>query len=102
MNEKFCRDCEHFKEAFIKGGEGWCWRDNTKRFKDDFCKFARGDIKCIDAIESAVCGLYGKEALNTGTAIKYLWQWKWKNGAEDLKKSIWYIERLLKEVGKDE
>lgn len=63
--------------------------------------YTTGEIECIDAIESAVCGLKGIEAVCTANAIKYLWRWKQKNGAEDLKKSIWYIERLLKEVEKD-
>lgn len=54
-----------------------------------------GKIECIDAIESAVAGLYGQEAFCTANAIKYLWRWKKKNGAEDLKKAKWYIDRML-------
>lgn len=58
--------------------------------------YTTGKIECIDAIESAVCGLKGIEAVCTANAIKYLWRWKQKNGAEDLKKATWYTERLLK------
>jgi len=54
-----------------------------------------GNIECIDAIEEAVKGLDGKEAFATGNAIKYLWRWKRKGGKEDLKKAIWYINRLI-------
>jgi hypothetical protein len=54
-----------------------------------------GSIECIDAIEEAVKGLDGKEAFATGNAIKYLWRWKRKGGKEDLKKAVWYINRLI-------
>ena len=58
--------------------------------------YTGGKVECIDAIESAVCGLKGIEAVCTANAIKYLWRWKNKNGCEDLKKARWYIERLIK------
>lgn len=56
-----------------------------------------GNIECINAIEEAVKGLDGKEAFATGNAIKYLWRWKRKGGKEDLKKAVWYINRLINE-----
>lgn len=59
--------------------------------------YNQGKVECIDAIEAAVSGLNGIEAHCTGTAIKYLWRWKHKGGKEDLKKAIWYIERLVKD-----
>ena len=62
--------------------------------------YTQGGIECIEAIKAATVGLEGIEAVCTGNAIKYLWRWKQKNGAEDLKKAIWYIERLIKEAGK--
>lgn len=54
-----------------------------------------GKIECIDALEAATVGLVGIEAVCTGNAIKYLWRWKLKNGAEDLRKAKWYIDRLI-------
>lgn len=60
--------------------------------------YTQGDIECIEAIKAATVGLEGIEAVCTGNAIKYLWRWKQKNGIEDLKKAIWYVERLIKEV----
>lgn len=59
--------------------------------------YTQGGIECIDAIEAAVTGLQGIEAVCTGNAIKYLWRWKQKNGAEDLRKAIWYINKLIEE-----
>ena len=57
-----------------------------------------GAVECIDAIESATADLYGIEAFCTGNAIKYLWRWNLKGGAEDLAKARWYINKLLGEA----
>jgi hypothetical protein len=60
--------------------------------------YTGGKIECIDAIESATVNLTGIEAVCTANAIKYLWRWKQKNGAEDLHKAKWYINRLIEKV----
>lgn len=60
--------------------------------------YTAGSIECIDAIESATTGLAGGRAYSTGAAIKYLWRWSRKGGAEDLKKARWYIDRLIAEL----
>ena len=56
-----------------------------------------GGIECIDAIQSATCGITdGFAAMCTGVAIKYMWRWWWKGKpVEDLRKAKWYIERLI-------
>ena len=54
--------------------------------------------QCIDGIKAATQGLNGFEAYCTGNAVKYVWRWKYKNGAEDLKKAIWYLNRLIQEI----
>ena len=58
-------------------------------------KHYQGNVECIDAIEAAIQGLEGMEAMCTGNAIKYLWRWKKKGGRQDLEKARWYINRLL-------
>lgn len=64
--------------------------------------YTQGGIECIDAIKAATVGLTGIDAVCTGNAIKYLWRWKFKNGVEDIRKAIWYLERLLKEANDGE
>lgn len=59
--------------------------------------YTAGGVECIDAIAAATTGLEGIEAACTANAIKYLWRWKRKNGAEDLRKARWYINHLLGE-----
>jgi hypothetical protein len=58
--------------------------------------YTAGKVECIDALEAATVGLEGIEAVCTANAIKYLWRWKRKNGAEDLRKARWYLDHLLK------
>lgn len=58
-------------------------------------KHYQGKVECIDAIESAIEGLEGIEAMCTGNAIKYLFRWKKKGGIEDLRKAIWYIQKMI-------
>lgn len=60
--------------------------------------YTQGGIECIDAIKAATVGLSGIEAVCTGNAVKYMWRWKFKNGAEDIRKAMWYLEKLLEEV----
>lgn len=60
--------------------------------------YKQGGIECIEALKAATVNLKGIEAVCTANAIKYLWRWKEKNGTEDLKKSLWYINRLIEEV----
>lgn len=54
--------------------------------------YTQGGIECIDAMESA----FGKEAVKDFcicNAFKYIWRFKSKNGAEDIDKAIWYLNK---------
>lgn len=62
--------------------------------------YCQGGIECIDAIEAATTNLTGIEAVCTANVIKYIWRWKEKNGAEDLRKAEWYLKRLTQIVEK--
>lgn len=56
--------------------------------------YNRGGIECIDAMRAA----YGDEVVQgfcIGNAFKYLYRHRYKNGEEDLKKAIWYIQMAL-------
>lgn len=52
-------------------------------------------FECIDVIEEVTKDLSGIEAVATANAIKYLYRWKKKNGIEDCRKSLWYIQKLI-------
>ncbi|MFT9076552.1 DUF3310 domain-containing protein [Ethanoligenens sp.] len=57
--------------------------------------YLKNGVKCFQAIDAATDNLIGADAFDTGNAIKYLWRWKDKNGVEDLKKAITYIQRII-------
>lgn len=55
--------------------------------------YTSGSIECIDAIEASMSE---QEFLGylKGNVLKYLWRYDKKNGVEDLKKAIWYINKM--------
>ena len=60
--------------------------------------YTAGGIECIDALEAATEGLQGIVAVCAANAIKYIWRFSRKNGAEDIDKAIWYLNRLKKKL----
>lgn len=60
--------------------------------------YCQGDIECIDAIKAATIGKTGIEAVCVANIIKYLWRYENKNGLEDVRKSAWYVNRLIQEL----
>jgi hypothetical protein len=62
--------------------------------------YGQGKIECIDYLEDF---LTHEEFIGylRGNIAKYLHRWRYKNGLEDLKKSQWYLERLVKTMNKN-
>lgn len=61
--------------------------------------YNHGKYECIDVMED----VFGKVAVSNFcllNAFKYLWRSKHKNGAEDIRKAIFYLEKHL-ELGGD-
>lgn len=51
-------------------------------------------IECIDAMEAAQ-GADAVQDFCICNAFKYIWRHKHKNGAEDIKKAVWYLNKWL-------
>jgi hypothetical protein len=60
---------------------------------DIYCNECGGHIECIDIVRHYNFAI--------GNAIKYLWRFEHKNGLEDLKKAIWYINDEIKRREKE-
>jgi hypothetical protein len=58
--------------------------------------YNQAGVECIDAIRAATGD--GYEYYLQGNIMKYLWRYRYKNGAEDLKKAQWYLTKLIEEV----
>ena len=56
-----------------------------------------GEVECIEAIKSSMSNESFKGYIK-GNIIKYIWRYERKNGAEDLLKAQWYVNRLVKEM----
>lgn len=60
--------------------------------------YTQGGIECIDAIRASMSADEFAGFLK-GNAMKYLWRYRHKGkAAEDLKKSNWYINRLIRHL----
>jgi len=59
--------------------------------------YNQGGIECIEAIKAALGE--GFHDYLRGNVLKYLWRYKQKGGIEDLRKSAWYLDRLIQEMG---
>lgn len=59
--------------------------------------YTQGEIECIDAIKASMSSEEFRGFLR-GNMFKYNWRCNYKGGAEDIKKLIWYAQRLLKEM----
>lgn len=56
--------------------------------------YTQGNIECIDAMEEA----FGTQAVMifcVCNAFKYIWRHHKKNGVEDIKKAVWYLNKYL-------
>lgn len=51
-------------------------------------------IECIDAMEAAQ-DVSAVQNFCICNAFKYIWRYKHKNGAEDIKKAVWYLNKWL-------
>ncbi len=60
--------------------------------------YTQGGVECIDAMESA----FGAEQLAAYckiAAFKYIWRCEYKNGLEDVKKAVWYLNKYIELKG---
>jgi len=99
----FCPDCMMENSTVYGAGpnDSYYPPGAVKDMVNSPSHYTQGSIECIDAIKEVVKHLDGMEAMCTGNAIKYLWRWRHKNGVEDLKKAVWYIQRMIDEFDAD-
>ena len=50
-------------------------------------------IECIDALRAATGE--GFEYYLQGNIMKYLWRYRYNVGSQDLKKALWYLNKLI-------
>lgn len=63
---------------------------------------AKNGMEAINVIMAYTEGLTGEIAFDQGNAIKYVLRWPKKNKAEDIRKAIWYLNRILEKLEEEE
>ena len=61
-----------------------------------------GGLEAIDVIAAFTADLNGRMAFDIGNALKYICRFSKKNGAEDLKKAIWYLNDAINNYSEKE
>lgn len=62
--------------------------NHPPHYKSDAkCSRCSHPIECIDVTEHL--------DFLAGNAIKYVWRYEGKNGIEDIRKAVWYLNRLI-------
>ena len=64
-------------------------------------RYASGKFECIDVM----LDVFGADAVKHFcilNAFKYLWRSEKKNGVEDIKKAVWYLNKYIELGGKKE
>ena len=59
-----------------------------------------GSVECVDAIQAALTPDEFR-GFCKGNALKYIWRERNKGGVEDLKKGVWYLNRLIQQEEKE-
>lgn len=64
--------------------------------------YTQGVVEVIDYIDQVAESYVGKDAAYVANVIKYVSRAPHKNGVEDVKKAIWYAERLAESMAQRE
>lgn len=62
---------------------------------------SKNGLEVIDCIEAFTEDLTGIEAVCVANILKYICRYKKKNGLQDVLKSRWYCEKLIKHLEKE-
>ena len=57
--------------------------------------YKSGKYEVINIIDEFCKDLVGPECVCTANALKYILRWKKKNGIQDVKKAIWYLQHMV-------
>lgn len=60
--------------------------------------YTKGRVEVIDVIEDAVDGADPFEAVCQANVLKYMLRYRHKNGVEDVKKAVWYANKLIEHL----
>lgn len=103
MIEKLCANCKFVGKSIYERPCSCCDNDLSEFVKQTTeteeinhpKRYAGGTYECIDVM----LDVFGKEAVKNFcklNAFKYIWREKQKNGVEDIKKAMFYMDYYIK------
>jgi len=104
-----CVNCMHYNDCtLIRKGKNTSscldYKGVSSLFKtskiDHPSHYNQSGVETIDSIKS-ITG-EGFEGYLLGNTVKYIGRYKYKNGVEDLRKAVWHLEKLIKEIEEKE
>ena len=99
QDDRPCRDCGY--------SDKWVSRDykaEQLQVKEEINhpdRYAGGKFECIDVM----LDVFGADAVKHFcilNAFKYIWRAEKKNGVEDIKKAVWYLNKYIELGGEEE
>lgn len=57
--------------------------------------YNKGQVECIEGIEAMSANKDAFQGFCLGNAMKYIWRYPSKGGVDDLKKAVWYLQRVI-------
>ena len=89
--EEYIKDMRHLEYMNYRAEKE---RDMAKQdMVNSPIHYNKAGIETIDALEAMLVD--GFDYYLQGNIVKYLWRFRYKNGAEDLKKAQWYLNKLI-------
>ena len=106
--EKKCDNCKHLYTGEFEfpcnecsedeNGNPVFWESKKVEEINHPLRYKHGEYECIDVMLDN----FGKEAVEHFcllNAFKYVWRSDYKNGTQDIKKAMWYLDKYLELEG---
>ena len=104
MREYYVGEDEMIKQMYDDAEIGTCsneYETDDKMVSHPPHYQSKSGLEVIDVIEAFTEDLQGMEAVCTANALKYICRFKHKNGVQDLKKVMWYVQHLINYLEKE-
>lgn len=93
-HEEPCINCLHGKSGLLNGDAPFLWVAKDKDMVNHPSHYETGKFECIDVMIETQ-GVEAVKHFCICNAFKYLYRHNNKNGAEDIKKAIWYLNKYV-------
>ena len=96
---KNCDNCKYFDTYFDCGQcedfDEWAKTEEKENLTNHPKHYAQGKYEVIDIIMESVKDLPPKQAVCVGHIIRYIMQYHYKNGLQDVQECEFYIKKLI-------